>query len=321
MATEIIIRQLLVFGILIAIGALGVKRKIISSEMKNNLAKIILDISLPFLIFTTFTSLDYDPTLIRNGLLLFGLTFVNLFFLYLVGSLTSRLLKLAHPQKVVHSLHTMLGNSAFLGFPLLDALFPGGLGIFYAAIFHLATTSVTFTFGIYKLSDGAQKGGWKSLANLNSAAMVLGVVALVFSIKIPTIIAIPFEILGNTTSPLAMVYIGAMLASIQIRGILFRKSILVLSVTKLVLIPMILAVLLMALMHIMGFSISKTVFFVLMLQTAMPCQTIMVVLSHKYEADYMLAGVNLFATTLLSIFSLPLVYWFLERVWIYFEVL
>ena len=53
MATEIIVRQLLIFGVLIAVGALGFWRKIISTEMKNSLARIVIDITLPFLIFTT----------------------------------------------------------------------------------------------------------------------------------------------------------------------------------------------------------------------------------------------------------------------------
>lgn len=318
MATEIIVRQLLIFGVLIAVGALGFWRKIISVEMKNSLARIVIDITLPFLIFTTFSNMKYEPDLIRNGLIVFVLVFVNLLVLYWVGSISSKLLRLDAPKRVVHTLHTMFGNIVFLGFPLLDALFPDGLGVFYGAVYQLASNSVTFTYGVYKLSRGSQRGGWRSLINVNTGAIFLGVLALVLSVKLPTVVSKPFELLGKSTSPLSMVYIGAMLASMNMRRALFQKSIFVLSFNKLILTPLLIGAAYLAVMGIIGVELSKVAFFVLILQAAMPCQTIIVVLSHRYNGDHMLAGANLFVTTLLSIFSLPLIYYCLDWLWEYF---
>ncbi|MDD2196163.1 MAG: AEC family transporter [Bacteroidales bacterium] len=318
MATEIIVRQLLIFGVLIAVGALGFWRKIISVEMKNSLARIVIDITLPFLIFTTFSNMKYEPDLIRNGLIVFVLAFVNLLVLYWIGSISSKLLRLDAPKRVVHTLHTMFGNIVFLGFPLLDALFPDGLGVFYGAVYQLASNSVTFTYGVYKLSRGSQRGGWRSLINVNTVAIFLGVLALVFSVKLPTVVSKPFELLGKSTSPLSMVYIGAMLASMNLRKALFQKSIFVLSFNKLFFTPLLIGAAYLAVMGIIGVELSKVAFFVLILQAAMPCQTIIVVLSHRYDGDHMLAGANLFVTTLLSIFSLPLIYYCLDWLWQYF---
>jgi len=318
MATEIIVRQLLIFGVLIAVGALGFWRKIISVEMKNSLARIVIDITLPFLIFTTFSNMKYEPDLIRNGLIVFVLAFVNLLVLYWIGSISSKLLRLDAPKRVVHTLHTMFGNIVFLGFPLLDALFPDGLGVFYGAVYQLASNSVTFTYGVYKLSRGSQRGGWRSLINVNTVAIFLGVLALVFSVKLPSVVSKPFELLGKSTSPLSMVYIGAMLASMNLRKALFQKSIFVLSFNKLFFTPLLIGAAYLAVMGIIGVELSKVAFFVLILQAAMPCQTIIVVLSHRYDGDHMLAGANLFVTTLLSIFSLPLIYYCLDWLWQYF---
>ncbi|MDD2278777.1 MAG: AEC family transporter [Bacteroidales bacterium] len=315
MATEIIVRQLLIFGVLIAVGALGFWRKIISIEMKNSLSRIVIDITLPFLIFTTFSNMDYEPELFRNGLIVFLLAFVNLFVLYIVGIISSKLLRLDLPKQVVHTLHTMFGNIVFLGFPLLDALFPNGEGVFYGAVYQLASNSITFTYGVYKLSQGSQKGGWRSLLNVNTAAIFLGVIVLAFSIKLPGVVSRPFELLGKSTSPLSMVYIGAMLASMNMRKALFQKSIFVLSFNKLFFAPLLIGAAYLAVMGIIGLELSKVAFFVLILQAAMPCQTIIVVLSHRYNGDYALAGANLFVTTLLSVLSLPLVYYCLDWLW------
>jgi predicted permease len=113
-----------------------------------------------------------------------------------------------------------------------------------------------------------------------------------------------------------MVYIGAMLASMNIRKAVLQASIYALAFNKLLLAPVLLGALYLFILNIIGIEISKVAFFVIMLQAAMPCQTIVVVLSHRYNGDHQLAGANLFVTTLLSIFTLPLVYYLLEWIWL-----
>ena len=308
MATEIIVRQLLIFGIVIGIGALAYWQKIISPEIKNNLAKVVIDITLPFLIFTTFANMEADASVLKNGLLVFALTFVNLFVFYLVGNLSSHLLKLKKPQQTVHTLHTMFGNIVFLGFPLLDALFPNGIGIFYGAMYQLASNTITFTYGVYKLSAGTQKSGIKSLINLNTIALFLGAIVLLLPIKLPSFLNVSLSSIGQCTSPLSMIYIGAMLASMGIKSAIKQKSIYLLSLNKLLIVPLALAAIYQLAINALGINLSEEAFFVIILQAATPCQTIIVVLSQRYKGDYILAGANLFVTTLLSIVTLPVVF-------------
>jgi len=317
MATDIIVRQLLIFGLLIGVGALAFWRKVITEEIKNNLSRIVIDVTLPFLIFTTFANMDGDATILRNGLLVFTLAFINLFVFSLVGKLSSRLLKLNPSQTTVHTLHTMLGNIVFLGFPLLDALFPNGVGVFYAAMYQLASNSVTFTYGVYRLSAGTHKSRWKSLINFNTIALFLGAMVLIIGVPIPSFVNSSFMSLGKCTSPLSMVYIGAMLASMNIRSAVLQKSIYALSFNKLVFFPSVLAFVYLFVMRWLGVEMSKEAFFVVILQASMPCQTIVVVLSHRYNGDHRLAGANLFVTTLLSIVTLPLVFSIVEWIWAY----
>ncbi|HPI70462.1 MAG TPA: AEC family transporter, partial [Tenuifilaceae bacterium] len=283
MATSIILNQLLIFGILVVIGSLASWRKIITPELRDNLSRIVIDITLPFLIFSTFANTSMSGELLRNSLLIFVLAYVNLFFLYLLGSLSSRIIGLKGAQKVVHTLHTMFGNIVFLAFPLLDALFPGGMGIFYGAIYQLASNSVTFTYGLIKLSAGTQKSGWRSLFNANFIALVLGTIVLITNVKMPQPMMIAFEGLGKCTGPLSMVYIGAMLAGLNIRKAITNTSVYLLSFNKLLLGPVVLATAYFFGLKLLGIEISKTAFYVLILQAAMPCQTIIVVLSHRYN--------------------------------------
>jgi len=313
MATGIIINQLLIFGLLMLVGAVASKRNILNDVSKDFLARIIIDITLPFLIFSTFSHLEFDIKLFKNGLFVFIIAFVNLGILYLVGSFSAYLLKLNKPQAMVHTLHTMFGNIVFLGFPLFDALFPGGIGVFYAAVYQLASNSLTFTYGIYRLSSGTQKSGWKSLLNTNTGAIVLGSIVLITQLNLPQFVTDAFTGLGKCTSPLSMVYIGALLAGMNIKKAFKTLSVFVISMNKLLIVPIILGGAYILLIKGLHIDIAQEAFFVLVMQAGMPCQTIIVVMTRRYGGDYHLAASNLFVSTLFSILTLPLLYFILEK--------
>ena len=312
MATRIILNQLLIFGLLMIVGAIASKRKILTDESKDFLARIIIDITLPFLIFSTFSSLKFDINLFKNGLFFFLFAFVNLLVLYLVGSASSKLQGLAKPQAMVHTLHTMFGNIVFLGFPLFDALFPGGIGVFYAAVYQLASNTLTFTYGTYRLSSGTQKSGWKSLLNANTGAIVLGFIVLLSRFELPRFMLDAFSGLGKCTSPLSMVYIGALLAGMNIKKAFKIASVFIISFNKLILVPVFLGALYFLIAKGMHIEVAREAFFVLVMQAGMPCQTIIVVMTRRYNGDYHLAASNLFVSTLLSILTLPMLYIILE---------
>lgn len=308
MATEIILNQLFIFLLLGLAGALFTKFSWFNAVAKDVLARVIIDITLPFLIFTTFSQIQFNQQYVKSAVWVFIFTFVNLFVLHVVGGFSSKLLKLNKQQSIVHQLHTMFGNIVFLGFPLIDALFPGGIGIFYAAIYQFASNSITFTYGVYSLSSGTQKAGYKSLLNINSIAIFAGLLVYVLKIPLPGIMIDAFHGLGKCTSPLSMIYIGALIAGISFKQALKSWSSYVLSALKLLVIPILLTIIYFFLITFFNISLDPIAFYVIVLQAAMPCQAIVVVLTRRYNGDYVLATNNLIISTLLSIITLPLLF-------------
>lgn len=312
MGSEIIIHQLLIFVVLMAVGAIGAYKGIIQEKTRDFLARFIIDITLPCLIFSTFARMESNPALLINGLLVFGFTFVNLLVALLAGTASSRLQRLNGVDSTIHTLHTMFGNIVFLGYPLFDALFPGGAGIFFAAAYQLASNSVTFTYGIYRLSSGQNKSGFKSLLNINTFALIVGFTITALHINIPTFLTDALNGLGKATSPLSMVYIGALLTGVGIRQSVKHRSIYILSLNKLILLPVLIGLAYFWFFRLVGIEISREAFTVLVMQMAMPCQTIIVVMSRRYGANYQLAAGNLFVSTLLSVATLPVIYSFIN---------
>ena len=188
MQTQIIISQILILSFIVIVGILALRFKIVGKEIKDNLASIIFNITLPLLLFTTISEMDFDGDLFKNGLLVFLFTFLGIAMLYLMGFLASRAFKLEGNVRSIHIAHTMFGNIVFLGFPLFDALFPGGTGLFYAAVYQLAQGLVLWSVGILIINNQKTTGIKAFLfqfLNPNSMAFFLGLIAMIFGIKLP----------------------------------------------------------------------------------------------------------------------------------------
>jgi len=115
--------------------------------------------------------------------------------------------------------------------------------------------------------------------------------------------------LGQTTSYLSMLYIGGMLAQTDIRGVLRRRQVYILSLNKMIISPVLLILFFKVLLNVFSMNIDPIAFSVVVLQAGTPCMAIIVVLAKKFNADDGHAMENVFITTLLSLFTLPFLYW------------
>lgn len=315
--SEIIIHQILILGIMVLVGVIGTKARVIDESLKDGIARLVFNITLPLMIITTYAKTDLSAELIRNAALVVLFSFLAIMFLFLLGAVSTRLLKLNARQGTIHTLHTMFGNSVFLGFPLVNAIFPGGEAIFYATLFFLVSNSLMWTLGVYVFCRESGKGkgaNLKQLLNPNTISFVIGIAIMLLQFEIPEVIMSPLFGIGQTTNYLSMLYIGAMLAHTNIRGTISRSSIYILSFNKLILGPGFLVLFFALLIRLFNIPISPMAFTVVMLEAGMPCMALVVVLAKRFGADDYLATENLFVSTILSIATLPLLYYFIQWV-------
>ena len=315
--SEIIIHQILILGIMVLVGVIGTKAKVIDQSLKDGIARLVFNITLPLMIITTYAKTDLTAELIRNAALVVLLSFLSIMFLYLLGHFSTRMLKLNERQGTIHTLHTMFGNSVFLGFPLVNAIFPGGEGIFYATLFFLVSNSLMWTLGVYVFcrEKGNEIGTKiKQLLNPNTISFVIGIAFMLLQFDIPEVIMSPLFGIGQTTNYLSMLYIGSMLAHTNIRRTISGRSIYILSFNKLIFGPLILIVVFGLLINLLNIPISSMAFSVVMLEAGMPCMALVVVLAKRFGADDYLATENLFVSTILSIATLPLLYYFIQYI-------
>jgi predicted permease len=310
-----IINQILILGILAAIGGLAFRFKILRNEAKEVIEKIVFYITLPLLLITKLSTLDVSPDILRNAGLVIVFTYGMMLVQLALGKLSARIFRLKREQAVIHSLHHMLGNIVFLGFPLLDALMPGGEALLYAALYQLVLNTLLWSYGVMQLDSRSRKNGWgqlRKMVNPNTIALSLGFLMMLLGWHFPPLIQKSLGGLGSTTLYLAMLYIGILLAQMQVKEV-FKWPIFTFSFNKLILSPIVFLFVIQALISYFDLPLNRTAFTVLILESAMPGMTILVLLAKRFGADDALAMKNFFVSTILSLISLPFILYVLQR--------
>lgn len=312
-----IINQIAILGILALCGTLAYRLNVLKDTAKEVIEKLVFYITLPLLIITKLSTLELSGEILRNGGFVIVASFIVFITQIFIGKLTAKLFKLEKRHATIHILHGFLGNIVFLGFPLLDALFPGGEAILYAALYQLSMNSILWTYGIYKLNPSGKETGIRSLKKLlnpNTIALVIGLSFILFGIKLPNLIHESLGGLGKTSLYLAMIYIGILLGQIKVKEMINRADVFVLSFNKLLVVPILFIFVFKYASVLLNIEINIVAFSVVILETAMPCMTILVLLAKRYGADDQYAMKNFFVSTILSLLSLPFVLFMLELI-------
>lgn len=309
MQTTIIISQIFILSIVVIIGSVAAKFRVLTYETKDMLSKLIFNISLPLMLFTNFLKLESTPRLLANSIVVLTVSGFIILFLLFTGWLTARIFNIHGREAAVFKAHSMFGNTIFLGFPLINALY-GAEGLLYASMFQLVSTIIMWTVGVIVLTYGhgtSWKKSFLKVINPNTIATLLGLAFFLMSIKLPKLLIIPLSELGSANTWLSMLYIGAMLTFSDVGGLLKKKSLYIISLNRLLIVPVILILLFFLSASLFGTTIDKMVTAVIILEVSMPCMASVVIMAKELGADDHLAVGNVFVSTILSVFTLPII--------------
>lgn len=309
---EIILNQVLILSILAGVGAMAYRLRILTDVGRQAIAALLVNITLPLLIVTSISKITLTMNVIENSMIILLFSYCSIGMLYISGRVSARFQKLTRYRADVHTLCTMFGNIVFIGYPVFNALYPGGEGILYAALYHLASDTVLWTYGIVTLNQEENAPDSKfnlkriftrQLLNPNLIAFALAIVLVLVKFKFPYILDVTFSGLGGTTLYLAMLYIGSMLAKNKLVNKTLLKESLILTINKMLFIPFLFLLFINASEQIINIQISLEVKTVLVVQTAMPCLTVIAILARENTAAQV--GSYIFVSTIFCLASLP----------------
>lgn len=286
-------QQVLVMFLLILVGYLAVRVKVLGAEARQNFSSLLINIVVPAMIVDSYL-IPFDPAILSN-LLRTALASAAVLFAGLgIALLATRRMK--DPNRPLLRFAITFSNAAYMGFPLIEALF-GAEGLLYASIFNI----LIWTAGTALLAPGSQEK--HSLGQLLKKpallAVALGLILYLGQVPVPDLISTPLSLLGGMNTPLSMLITGIIIATSDLRSVIRRGSLWYTLFLRMAVVPA--AALLLCLATGTGGMVGAVV----ILLEACPCAAITSVFAVQYHYDEELAAGSVVVSTLLSIVVLP----------------
>jgi predicted permease len=307
---------MLVLFLVLVVGYAARKLKIMSDMTDKLLSKLVVNIAVPCTIILAIVSGDADMPGAQSALFLLlcaAVYAISLLLAFLAPVLFRRRIK----DSGLISFMMAFGNVAFMGFPICQAIF-GDESMFYVALFNIPFTLLVYSAGIVMVSGGQvknpQPGGTGSdaparpavkfnprlLLNPSFISAIVAVALFAFKLRLPGVVLGGVEIISRMTTPSAMLIIGSSLAPVSPRAVFAERRLYLLALVKLAVIPV-------AVWLVMrGFVRDALPLGVLVVLAGMPSATSAPMLAYEYGGNTRLASGGVFFTTLLSVFTIPL---------------
>ncbi|MBX9135934.1 MULTISPECIES: AEC family transporter [unclassified Clostridium] len=297
MDLTVIINGVIALFLIMLIGVYGSKRKIITPTINKGLTNILLEISLPCLVVSSFI-FDMNDDLKSNIIKCFIYSPISLIITMIVSYIA--LYPIKSDKKIIMQFANVFSNCGFVGFPIIYSIF-GNEGIIYASIFNMFFTIAVWTYGVMLFNGNIDKKDLKKvLLNPSIIAVIIGLIIMIFKINIPDVLYSTLELVGGLTSPLSMIIIGVILGNANILKYLKDYTIYYSSLLKLILLPCIL-ILVSRIINDTS-MVSKT----LIIITAMPAAAMTSILAENFDKEKEYSAVIVFITTLIFLVTFPM---------------
>lgn len=240
--------MLIIFGkvfavfLMIFIGFMANKLKILSNEAIPHITNLMLYITAPCMAISSI----YSKTLSSDVIATTVQTMAGAVIFFTVSTLFSALIVKIFKFKpkedrgmFIVAITTV--NSGFMGFPVTKAIFGGD--IFYLMVMHNILLNL-YMYGAVPplLNIGAEakihpKKILKSMCNICVIAVIAGIIMLILGVKPPAVLDDVIQTLSDATIPLSMLLVGLQLGSSNVKNILKNKYIFITNIASMLIIP------------------------------------------------------------------------------------
>lgn len=299
---------------IVALGAVGVllliaipgyvlkKKQMVSEDCMPSLSKILLYVCQPCLSIYTFKSATFSPKMLGNiGIFALLALLVQLLILGVAFMLFRRRIK--NPLYRIMTIASSLGNCAFFGIPILEALFPetaSGL-LIYTSVYAIIMNIIGWTLGAAIISQNLKYVSFKKIF-LNPAmfSLLIAIPFFVFEIPIPETLDSMVSLIGRMATPISMLIMGMRLATMDFKQMFTTKQIYISLVLKQIVMPLI------AFAMIVFLPVDGGLKAVLYIICCCPVASVVLNFSEILGEGQKEAAATVLLSTILSIVTLPI---------------
>lgn len=305
---SVIVGKVISIFLIMAVGLVANKIGILPTESKKYIVDLLILITTPCMVFTSITSKELTDDTIPMTLQTIGLAICIHIFCLLLGYVLFKKVFKVHPAENLGAYMFSFGsfNTGFMGFPITLALF--GKDILYLMVMLNSMLCLyMYTFGpmILKIGSDEKKeldirSLLVTLKNPNTSLTIIGLIMLFTGLHLP---AIPFECmetLGQATVPVSMLIVGMQLGESDLKGILKNRSLVLSSVLKVFLLPVLIFLM------VNWLPISDSIKLTAVFSVAFPAAVAIVPVASMENKDAGVLAESVALTTALSIASIPI---------------
>ncbi len=301
--SQIIIEKIFVMFLLSLVGFVCAKIGMIDVNTNKRLSTLALKLVTPMLILSSY-QMEYDAAVVKN----LGITFAFCAMSYAVQIAAAFLLvpkrKEERDNARLERLCLIFANCGFFGIPLVEGLY-GAEGTVYmtsmVAVFNMLLWAVGVPILVGKTS---WKQVFKNIFSPATVATLLGLLLLLLKIRLPEVVMEPIRMIGSMNTPFAMVVAGATIAGTKLLPAFKSPRAYYILLAKMLIVPAI-GVLIYRL--IPAPTILRTI---QILAMSCPVAAACPMLAVLYDKDEAFASQMFAITTLLSIVTIPLLFYF-----------
>lgn len=300
-----VLQQIFVLFLIILVGIVTRKSGIVKEDFKLDLSRFLIYIAMPTFIVNaigiSFQDRAIDEVMgMSNKLVLLSLLMYGLAII--LSFAVARVMKLDIDERNVMQYAIVFANVGFMGYPVIDVIY-GTEGVFYAALYNLPFNIFIWTVGVFLISRGkekAQSGGMiKKLINPGIIAIFFGFILFIFKIKLPYTLTQTIGLIGNLTTPLAMLLIGFTLSEVNLKEIIRDGRCFIIVAIRLVIFP----ALFYCVLSVLGFE--GYLLTIPVIISAMPVAINGAIFAMNYDSDYVFATKLVFLSSVFCLITIP----------------
>ena len=289
-----IVTQMIILLLIMIVGFAGAKKNVFNDEVNVYASNILLRIGIPGLIISS----------VKNGSPFTGSELLNVLifslFTIFTGIVSKISVEVLHIQKnkALWQFMILFTNAGFMGLPAIQAIL-GNQAMLYGALFLLPLNCLMYGYG----ESLFRKGGFsfKKFMNGPMIASIVALILCIFNIKLPYVLAQTCTYIGNVTTPLSMMVIGAGLVKMDVKELLDIK-LWVFTIFKMIVLPLI------YMFSLSIFQIDPLIENTIILIMCMPVASNSSVYALMYGEDATLASKAIFLTSVACVVTIPIVF-------------
>lgn len=284
------------------------KKGIFTQDVCQKLSWLIINITMPILIITSLGEVKLTD---QSEMILFILAgagfYVVLPFLAKLLNLLSRVPK---EERSAYEMFYIFSNNMFMGYPVAASIY-GAKSIFYLNLFNLGFNLLYYTYGIYCASGKSSgvKGlqALKMMVNPGTIASLTAILLFFCDLQLPSEFNEVCNYLGDISSPLSMLIIGAGIGNYSLKSVFTEsRQLYIVAVLRLMVMPAVTY----GIMTLLGFTgMLRGIAVVTM---GMPVAAIVSMGCTEYGVYERQGSAGVAMTTVLSMATIPILLLFLS---------